>query len=91
MNLKECLVIVHAHDMAFNGIDRIGFVKQAVTMFEQTFYMEMAICLEEMKDCEKKRDEAMTHTSLLGQIFELFRLCCPEEVVPRDPFSHHCR
>jgi hypothetical protein len=89
MNLEKCFVIVHAHDLEVYGIGRISFAKQAMTLFEQTFYMEMTIRLKEMIDYEQERDEATMHASLLGQKFELFRLCCEEEEVFRDPFSHH--
>ena len=89
MNLEKCFVIVHAHDLDVYGIGRIGFMKQAITLFEQAFYMEMAIRLEEVIDYEQKRDEATMHASLLGQKFELFRLRSTEEDVFRDPFSHH--
>jgi hypothetical protein len=66
MNLKKRLIIVHAQNLEFYRIGRVRFATQAVTLVDQTFYMEMPIRLEEMKDYEKDRDQPATHESLLG-------------------------
>lgn len=73
-------VVVHIHDLRFDGVSGIGLLTQALSIsLVKIFEVKLSVSLEEMKCREKQWYESPPHSLPLWRKLQFLLWCISEE------------
>lgn len=89
MYSEQRLVVVHVHNLLFNGVECVRLPLQSVaTSAGNVFEMKLTVRFKEVEDCEEERNEAASHNLVLWRKSISLGFGALQENIFRDPLAH---
>jgi hypothetical protein len=89
MDKQERAVIVHTHDLGFDGIEGVWSIAQSVSVvFNEILEMKSTVSFEKVKEGKESWYKAASHSLALWRKFSPLFLRVSEEQLLGNPFAY---